>query len=251
MQFNLFAINGGAIADIIALAVFIVCAIVGIARGFLKSLLKSAKKIVSLILAFLFCSKIAILFDNWFNLIDLLNGPVGSLVEKIFGSNIVNTPFNEALSSDNALTLTLINLVKSVIGDASTGATTLKELISPIFSYYLSVVICFFIALIFFRLIFGLVIKLLSAIVNKIKILSFTDKILGFALGLFNAYIILSAGLAILSILPLGFLESVNLAISNSAVLSFVDNLNLLSLILEGLLKSSFLEGVLNKIIVA
>lgn len=251
MQLNLFALSNGAIADLVALAIILICVIIGIARGFVKSLLKSARKIVSLILAFLLCSKIAVLLDNWFNIIEVLSPTMGTLVEKLFGDAIVNTPFNEALTSENTLTLTLINLVKSFIGHADTGATTLKELLSPIFSYYLTVVISFVVSLFVFRLVFTLIIKLFSAVVEKIKILRATDKILGLALGLFNAYIVISAGLTILAMLPFGFLESVSLAISESAILSFIDSLNLLSVILEGILKTNFLEDVLNKIIVA
>ena len=246
MQLNLFALSNGTIADLVALAIFALCIIIGVARGFTKSLLKSAKKIISLIVAFALCGRVAVLLDGWFHIIDAISAPVGSLLERMFGAELMNTPFNEAMTADNATTVALVNLIKTAIGQDATSAATLKELLCPIFSYYVAAIISFILLYIVLRLLFSLLTKILTAIIEKIKLLMIVDKILGFALGVINGFIVINIILVIISMLPLGSMSEINEAITESVVLSKISEINLFSLILQAINSSDFLRGLLS-----
>ena len=249
MQLNLFALSGGNIADIVAIAIFALCVIIGVAKGFTKSLLKSAKKIISLILAFVLCGKVAILLDGWFHIIDGVSGPVASLLERLFGVEIMNTPFNEAVTADNITIVTLVNLIKNALGESTTSAATLQELLCPIFSYYIASIISFILLYIVFRIAFSILTKVLTSVIEKITVLKIIDKVLGLALGLINGFIIISVALLILSLLPFGFMTEVNTAIAESTVISKISEINLFSLILQLINNSEFLRGLLNGLI--
>ena len=248
MESNLFALSLGSIADLVALGVFALCIIIGVAKGFTKMLLKSTKKIVSLILAFALCSKVAVLLDNWLGIVDGVAGPIASLLERLFGTELMNTPFNQAATADNVMTVTLVNLIKSFIGEATVAdATTLKEFLCPIFSYYVAVILAFVLLLIIIRLIFALITKLLSAVINKIKILKLIDRLLGMVLGALNAFILINVALAIISLLPFGFMETINTAITQSTVISKLSEINLLSAIFELFKNTGFITEILPK----
>ena len=200
------------IIDLLLLAVFAVLALIGWWRGFLKAIFSLGRLALSLILTVLFGSA----FAGWLDRI-LVNPPVYEAIHRKF-TELATEAANTAQGGVDALAqkiprifqgyLDLENLdpASDLYALADSWSLTVAGGISKVISTIIGYVLLFVIAF----LALSIAIFILGKLVEQIRFIRTTDKILGLLLGILGgaaAVLILSSLLAL--ILPMSGHEAV------------------------------------------
>ena len=87
---------------------------------------------------------------------------------------------------------------------------------------------------IIFKIIFFLIGNLLKRL-HSIKLVKMTDGLLGLALGLLSAFMIIEIIIMIIGIIPLGFFKEIHVCATGSGFTGFIHKINIFSLILNSI----------------
>lgn len=184
------------IISIVFIVIIILYLLIGLKKGFFKSLTSILKNVIAFIMAILLCAPLAHLlvktnmgenlsytFQGFFN----SKGPLFTTIV---------TKDNQAILIGQALTsLNMPKLLSSYIGDSMVGILngieneTLSYALSITFSYYIFVGISFIVLFIVARLLVILLNKLFGLLEN-ITIIKTVDRILGVVLNLIRGLVL-------------------------------------------------------------
>lgn len=224
------------IIDIVSVAIILICAIIGFVRGFAQTFVKAFGTIIALILAVLLSGVVAGFLESQFSLTTTISGAIEGALTNVFGNELMNTTLEEAANStltESGVSGLIIKLVLSLQGASEIPMdTTLNQIICPVFSYYVTVII----AVIVLFILFKLALKLLAAIIfsaHSISLVKGIDQVLGFILGMVEGFFTVSIIIVILGFIPVGFCQNITAAIPNTIVTNFIANVNVISLIME------------------
>ncbi len=231
----------GAIIDAIALIIIIIYAVFGAKRGFVKTFFIVFGSLLSLIFAALLCSSVAQFTENKFGFISTVSDGVSGSLVKIFGEEIMSLPLSSATDGNLAQAGVSGFILKTILSLKDNSSvppeTMIKDVISPVFGYYIVAVICAIALYIVFRIIFFLVGELFKKM-HAFKVIGALDGSLGFLMGTIQGVIVIEIILSILGYIPLGFIQNINAEISSNTVLTaFLSNINIYNLILKALSK--------------
>ena len=193
------------IADIVCAVMLLVSALVGAKKGFVKCFFGLISTLVALVLAFALASTAVGLFPSLF-------GGGGSLAGKFEGTFLKWSGFDMDVSAggiEAALeSVSLPGFVKDVIvknvgevNDLAPG-TTLAAVVAPVAAQFVGLLICGLVIFIVAKLLLFLVERILTKIVNSWSVASAVNGLLGFAVGLLKAAILICGILAILALIP-------------------------------------------------
>ena len=236
-----------AIIDVFALALLIFFSLSGLKHGFVKTFVKVFGTIISLLLAVIFCSKCAIFLENQFGLITSIGVKVSGVVTNIFGETIANTTLSQAIESELS-ELGLSGWLIKIVMEAKTDSTipmdiTLNQIISPALSYYIA---CGISVLILY-VIFKILLFILGDITSKLSALNplgLANKALGFILGIVRGVVIIQVAIIVINIIPLGFMQTLSLQITNSSVVGFIQKINIFDIIIKSFSKLDILSYI-------
>jgi uncharacterized membrane protein required for colicin V production len=240
------------IIDSVALVFVIVFAIRGLVKGFTKLFFSVFGTILALLFAVLLASSVALFLESEYSLVTSISNEIEGALTSIFGEQLMNTTLQEAQANNFKnleLGSILASIVLSVANDGSVSPdTTLNKIVCPTFAYYIALILAVIVLFIIFKILFHLT----SAFVKKlhsIKLIAGVDRLCGFLLGTISGFIYLELAFLIISIVPIPFVQDINLAISQASFASFVHDLGLFRVVLDAISSTNILEFVKKAII--
>ncbi len=249
---NLLALSTGAIADIVALALVLIFAIVGLKQGFAKSFISTFGTLIALVLASLLCNSFATFLQNKFGLVETIGNALPGTLSNIFGEDVMNVTLAQATEnklSEAGVASWIINIVISMQNNTSIPTdTTLNQILCPTIAYYVVIVIAFVLLLIIFKILLWLLGKIIIKMYT-IKAIKITDCTLGFVFGLIKGILIAELIIMVISILPIGFFQTLTLEMQSAPICTFLNNINLYSLILNSITNNGSLTDIVSNII--
>ncbi len=224
------------IVDIAVILIVLISCVVGLKKGFVKSLISTFGSLFAIILALLLCSSTTAFLETKFGLITTISSGVGGVLTKIFGEEIMLTTLKDATEvslTNSNLTAWLIKIVIDVkgVGDIPLDYTV-SDVVSPVFGYYITCIISVVGLYIVLRIAFFIIGEFAKGL-HKVPIVGFVDKLLGFLFGLIKGVIVVQIIILIIRVVPLGFFQNIALSIEQSAIARFIDKINLFSYMLS------------------
>lgn len=229
---NSAGISSAMIADLVVVAIFLIFAVVGIAKGFTRKLFRSYGKIFAFILTAVLCGRFAIWLDNRFDVVDALSELFAGWIPKLFGESAA-MPLDQFLAGGAEEVSPLISgIVRQVCeGISIDPSASIIDICAPVFAFYAIQVVSFIGLYILFWLFFRIVGLILQKIVRSFKIITIIDKLLGMVFGLLEALVLIYILLFVLSVLPFSFMETVNQAINASSLARYFAEHNLITVL--------------------
>ena len=239
------------ITNLIIIGILVSMGFLGAKRGFVKSFFAIFGSILSVLFAVLLCTTVADFLESKYSLVTSLSNSVSGVLSGIFGGELMNTPLEStsetALSKAN-LASWIIKIILSVkLDGAIPPETTISQIISPVFGYYIACIISVIGLFILFKIAFFIVGEIVKDM-HKIKIVGMLDVTLGAVLGIVEAIVFLQVLFMIIKVIPLGFFQTLTIYIESSAVANFIDQINLFSIIVKSITENNLIEVILKTI---
>ena len=202
----------GIIIDVVIILALVISAIIGLKKGFLKSVLSIFSWGVCLLIAILTAKYVANLINGIYDFSALLGGKISSSLTKMneFFATPLNTfankedIINNLPSNTNGLLKQVIKAVFSTSSVDMTSTETIGFFVGAVLGDIAMVIISGILVFIVLKIVTFLLSKLIDNI-TKTKVLGSVNKILGLALGLVKAsliIIIINVVLVGLSLMP-------------------------------------------------
>ena len=238
----------GAIIDIVALALIIVSALIGLKQGFTKTFVSTFGSILAIILAILLSSASAKFLESKFELTTKISSGLENTLRNLFGAELMDTTIEQANDinlAQSGLSSLIIKIVLSIKGTSALPPdTTLNKIIAPSFAYFITVIISIAILYILLKITLFLLSELILK-AHKWKIVKTADKSLGFVFGSLRAILIVQLLIMIFGLLPFGLFNSITSAISSTAITKFLSTINLFPKILSTLADTSHIIALI------
>ncbi len=224
------------IINIVAIAILVIFTLTGLIKGFTKSFISTFGTIMAIFASATLCSAVALTLESKFSVITFFSDKVSGIISNIFGQDVLSLSVQDVLSGSNSsIPDWIIKIITSIVNiDSGTALKPLESVISPVFGYYITLVISFILIFILLKILLFLLGKFLSKI-NKIKVFGATDKILGALLGLIKSVIIVQILILIIKAIPITFLQSLSLEIEKSTVCNVLTKIDLISVIISAI----------------
>ena len=246
--------NIGIIIDIVVVALVLIMTIVGIKRGFVKTVMGLATSVLVIVIAVLAVTPLTNAIVEGTELDDMLNDELGKSIseklpnayakiyyfdtdgddvkELIYEIDSERHPYDEIMGS--SILKSVGNLAKPLVEDkvdmedADSWVYFIDAITSSI-TGYIFLVGMFIVLLIVVRLLMAILIKLLKKAVSRLYIAHFLDKVLGGIFGLAVGALIIFVVLTIIQVLaPMEFMSVVNTELANTTLVKFIMDSNFL-----------------------
>ena len=236
------------IIDIVAIGLILIFAVIGIIRGFSKTFLSTFGSIIALICAALLCSATTATLEKSFGAVTFFTDKSAGAIAGIFGEDVLNATVGQVNSGAVPnVPAWLTNIIKNLLNTETIDASmTLKNVIAPIFGYYITLIISFLVLYILFRIVLFLIGRFLNKI-TKIRIIGRIDKFLGFFLGIIKGMIVIQLIIVVINVIPLEFLQNLSLEIGKSQVCAFLNKINLINIIVEAFTNPEFILNIIKR----
>ncbi len=234
----LYALNGTWatwVVDILALGVLVAYAIIAAKKGFIDVVLGLITTILSLLIAMLLMKSVLRWTNGLFGLQGVLEGACSGALGKINALNVdVSNEGLQAMLEEQNIPTFLARYVIESVGDSTIPAgTTLAMVIGAPMGKFIVSLITFFVLFILVKLLLILLKTLLSAIINKIPVVGTLNRILGAVVGVIQGLLLLSAIIAVLSLIPS---DGLHAFFDNCLLLKLLYNHNLINVIIGWIL---------------
>jgi len=248
---NNLLVSSGLIADGIVVAIFLIFIMVGVSKGFIKSILSFFGSLVALIVAFIFCKQFAGILDDKFDLLAKLSKVVENILDNNskFAIELSAGAIQESLEAANVpgFMVSLIMELPVVVNNTYPEGTTVASLVSPVIANYLLILISFLALFIIFKIVL-LVLKLFADSIKKIKIIDIVDKLLGMVVGVVEGAIVVYIGLTVISFFPSVMSKPME-GINNSTIAKYLYESDILGKALEMVVDKDKLNDAVDDII--
>lgn len=226
------------IVDVVTVALLLFFAIIGTVRGFAKTFISSFGTILSLLFAVLLCSLVATFFENSFGLVTFFSDKAKDILSGQISETVLSTPIenvtDEMMSAENvpSWVIGIVTLLKT--NSTIPNGTSISQAVCPAIGYYISCAIAVVVLFIIFKIIFYIVGKIIEK-AKEFVLVDAVDKSLGFVFGAIKGLIIIWGLIAIIKILPIGFMQELYENIQISYVANFINNINLIGIIISAI----------------
>ena len=193
------------VIDILAIIVIIGVAIVSAKKGFAECLFGLLSTVAAALVAFIFMKPVLSWTGGLFGLQGVTeNGCINALLKiKGFNMDISNQGISEVLAGKD-LPKFLIDAIIASVGNASIPVgTTLAMLAGEVLGGFIVGLIAWIVVFLVAKLLLTLLKNLVCSVVENLPIISSVNTLLGFVLGVAQGLLIISAIIAVLSILPI------------------------------------------------
>lgn len=175
------------IIDIVVLAIIVVFALVGLAKGFIKVVISLCNGLLSLVIAYFLTPKVTVLLQG-----TGINSSINSYLlnwvngkGEIFSQAIPAGGIPEAAAEHLNLPAFLIDFInKLVLSDPAYEGQILGEVIANMVTYYVLMIIAFIGLSIIARILIAIIAKVLTSLIEKGGPIRFINRLLGLACGI-------------------------------------------------------------------
>ncbi|MBQ8291007.1 MAG: CvpA family protein [Clostridia bacterium] len=213
------------ILDIIAIVVFLIFGFIAARKGFVDCIFGMVSTILAVVLAFLLINTVTNLTGGLFGLQNMLiNGCIEGFAKiKGFDIDISTGGLTAALQEKN-LPNFLVKIIVDGVGNKSIPAgTTLAKIVGGTIGELAGKLIIFLILFALLKLILSLLRNVVSSIVENLPLVNGLNRLLGFAVGVVQGFLIVCVVIAVVSVIPSqGIVNFFN----QSAILKFIYNKN-------------------------
>jgi uncharacterized membrane protein required for colicin V production len=248
---NNLLVSSGTITDGIIIAILLIFVLVGVKKGFIKSVLSFFGSLVALIVAFIFCKQFAGILDNKFDLLAKIAKYVETALMKNskFAIELSAGAIQESLEAANVpgFMISVIMQLPVVINNTYPAGTTVATLVSPVISNYILIIISFIGLFIIFKIVL-LILKIFADSIKKIKIIDIVDKLLGLAVGVVEAAVVVYVALTVISLFP-SFMSKPMEGINSSKIGKYLYESDILGKALEMVIDKDKLNTAVDDII--
>ena len=219
------------VVDILAIVLIIGFALTAAKRGFIDCLFGLVTTLLAFLVAILLLKSVLRWTNGLFGLQGVMQGACAKALSKVKALNIdVSNAGLQASMEANKIPAFLVKFVVNSVGNETIAAgTTLAMILGNPLGKFITSLITFFILFIVAKLLLNIVKKMLSAIVNKTPFVSTLNRFLGFLVGLVQGWLLLSAVIAVLGVIPIA---NVSNFFSDCVILKFLYNRNLINIII-------------------
>ena len=227
-----------AVMDGVALLLLIIFAVGGAKKGFVKTFFGVFGTIISLILAALLCAAVAKVLESKFGLVGTISGWVSGKLDGIFGAEAMSIPLSEATEehlSEAGVSGFLIKIILSIKEGATVeGDPALRDVIAPVFGFYITAGICAIGLFIIFKLIFVILGSIFQKL-HDLPVIGSVDKLLGFALGIIQGAIVIEIIILLIGIIPIEQVQNLSAEIPNTILTAFLNDVNIYRMIVNAI----------------
>ena len=238
---------GGAIVDLVALAIIIITMIRGARQGFIKAFFSTFGWLISLILAVLLCGVAARFLENKFGWISSVSTWLSGITVKIFGNDLMNTSLAQATESglSGKLSDWIIRILLSAKESSDIpNTTTLNQIICPTIAYYIVCIISLIALFFLFKILFRIISHISR--LNRKSFFGRLNSFLGCIFGLVKGIIILDFIILIISAIPFSFAQNISLQIANSIFAKVFTKINVISILFNALFNGGAFKYVVS-----
>ena len=239
----------GAIMDGAALLLLIIFAVGGLRKGFVKTFFGVFGTIISLVLAALLCASVAKFVESKFGLVTTISNWVSGTLSNIFGEELMNMPLEYATEenlTEAGVSGFILKILLSIDTSAVDGSTPLKDVLAPVFGFYISAGICAIGLFIIFKIILFIIGEIFRKL-HELPVIGAVDGLLGFAFGLVQGAIIVEIIISIIGIIPIDAVQSLSAEIPGTILTKFLSDINIYNIIVKALSKVK-LEEIINAV---
>jgi uncharacterized membrane protein required for colicin V production len=231
MLLNLNAKTVSIILDVIVVAVLFIFGLSSAKKGFVAVVFGLLSTIVAGVVAFLLVKSVLTWTKGFFGLQNKLTEWCISGFGKIkgFAIDISNDGLRTSLTAKNLPAFLVDSIVNGVGNKAIPAGTTIAMIVGGTVAEFAMKILALLLTFFILKLVLMGVGKLLSGVISAIPIVGGVNILLGFVVGLLYAWLILSAAIAILTLIPsAGIINTFN----GCTVVKFFYNHNLILKIL-------------------
>ncbi len=239
----------GAIMDGAALLLLIIFAVGGLRKGFVKTFFGVFGTIISLVLAALLCASVAKFVESKFGLVTTISNWVSGTLSNIFGEELMNMPLEYATEenlTEAGVSGFIVKILLSIDTSTVDGSTPLKDVLAPVFGFYISAGICAIGLFIIFKIILFIIGEIFRKL-HELPVIGAVDGLLGFAFGLVQGAIIVEIIISIIGIIPIDAVQSLSAEIPGTILTKFLSDINIYNIIVKALSKVK-LEEIINAV---
>lgn len=178
------------IVDIVIIAAIALAAIIGLVRGFAKTLFSLGKRILGLVIDLFLCAPVARVcvklgfIQNWnIKIVASLSESNEVFSQALTQESIDNLP-NALPQKFSVLGPLLQKVLNSAFADIKDTGITLGQAIADTLVYYVVLAVVFIVLLIILSILLRLIFKFLNSMIESMTLVNTIDKILGLVLGL-------------------------------------------------------------------
>ncbi len=234
-MFNLTMLQAGAwtnyLLDLALLAALVVFAFLCAKKGFIECFFSFVSGAAAFLVAILFSKLLIGATGGLFGLKNIFTNTFQNVLLKIQGFDLdVSVGGLQAALEAKSLPSVLVDMILDKFGNASIPAgTTLANLVGQTLSGLVVSLIGFVITFIAARFLMNLLKKVLKLLASKISLLGTVDQLLGATVGLISGWVIASAVLGVLAMIPS---EAITVYFNNSLLIKWMYNHNIIYVIL-------------------
>ncbi len=203
----------GIVLDVAIVALLLICAFIGLHKGFFKSIISMISTIVVLIVSIYFASPLAKLINKIYDFTGLIAGKLSSSIASMgaFYSEVIPSGVsgadiaNNIPSSTNGFLKTLMSYVLKPLTASEIEGATVAEIVSGAFASIIMTIIAGILLFILIKIVLSLASKLFDNITQN-KVIGFVNKIFGFIFGFIKGGLIIfvfTVILTLLTVIPL------------------------------------------------
>ena len=220
-----------AVVDIVAVVILLVYALRSAAKGFVACLFGLLSTIAAAIVAFTALNSILSVTGGLFGLQGALSRGCTNAFAKIngFSVDISQTGIQDALVGKNIPNFLVKIIVDSIGNTGLPEGTTLAKLVGEALGGLGTKILAFLLTFVLVKLILKILERAISSLIRVIPIVGSLNALLGFVIGVLQGVLLISAVIAILSIIPS---QSLSSTLTNCTVVGFFYKHNLLHILL-------------------
>jgi hypothetical protein len=202
---NLNAFNWKIIFDIALVIVILWGALRGARKGGIQSILGFASTLLSIIFAFVFFKKVAVLLEDWFSLKMALQGKLEKVFLKIkyFDIDVSQEGVMEVLKKTKLPSFLVEEIAKSISDKTVVAGTTLAMQAGGVVATFICKVIAWVALFFLIKLLLIILSKIVSRICMKIPLVGGVNVLFGVVVGTVKHLFIIYGALALLSLIPI------------------------------------------------
>lgn len=219
------------ILDVAVFVFFLIFALVGLKKGFLRSLVGIISTVLAVVAAIYCAPHLVKALENGFSVCTNLTNKLAETFSETEGAELMFSTENlQTYVTNLGIPAFLAKLIVNLLGDfENTAGQTVGEVLSSSLSGLIVNAIC--VVVIFFVVVFllWLVSKLFTNVLDHIPVLGATNRLLGLLLGVLKALIILYVILMIVGLIPS---QTVQSAIDSTVLLKLFRDYNLFTFLM-------------------